>query len=721
MKDMKTMKLDMDGDGILTVTIDLPDASMNVVDDAFLKDLASLIRELESNDGIRGAVMISGKPAFMAGADLRMLAKLSGEARNAPMADVVEAAHRYSGLLRELELCEKPLVAAVHGLALGGGLEFALACHTRIASNDRSTKFGFPEVMVGLLPGAGGLQRMLRLSGMQATLQYATTGKTLTAQEAVGLNLFHELAEPDDLLATAKKRILEKPVKKQPWDARGFRIPGGGGAMHPKAVQTMIGANAMAQDKSMHNYPAIPYILSGVYEGGIVPFDTAIKLDSKRFAMLLKGVVAPNMIRSLFVNKQRAEKLEKRPKGPEKHEVKTLGVLGAGMMGSGIAYVSAAAGMKVILLDRELSAAEKGKAHAEKLVGKAVSRARMTKDKGKALLDNIVPTTDFSDLKDADLVIEAVFEDRAIKADVTKKTEAAIGKDIIFASNTSTLPITGLARASKRPDQFIGIHFFSPVEKMQLVEVILGEKTEEKAIAIALDYVRQIRKLPIVVNDSRGFYTSRCFGTYVTEGMAMLGEGVSPALIENAGRMAGMPVGPLAVGDEVSIELSYKIMQQTKSDMGGDYTPHPADAIVEKFVKDLGRMGRKNGKGVYEYPEEGRKYLWPGLADYFPLADKQPTVAEVEERLIARQVIEVIRCFEEGVLNDPESADLGAIFGWGFAPFTGGPLSYVDTMGAGAFLKTAERLAKAHGERFEPPKLLRDMAKKESRFYRQAA
>jgi 3-hydroxyacyl-CoA dehydrogenase/enoyl-CoA hydratase/3-hydroxybutyryl-CoA epimerase len=713
----ETIKFDLDSDGIATLTIDLPDATMNVVNQQFLSDLAELVKKVTEEEAVKGAVIISAKPSFMAGADLRMLGRMSKEARKMGPEERFKAAFSFSKLLREMETSGKAFVAAVHGLALGGGLELVLACHYRVLSDHRSTKLGLPEVLVGLLPGAGGMQRLTRLAGMQVALQYASTGKNLSAMEAVALKVADVMVPEDKLVETAKAWLLDKPQSQKPWDKKGFKIPGGGGAMHPNAVRTMIGASAMAQDKSWHNYPAVEAILSAIYEGAIVPFDTAIRLDAKRFANLMAGDVAPNMIRTLFVNKLAAERGAKRPEGMEKKPIKKLGMLGAGMMGAGIAYVSARGGMEVVLLDSTLEAAERGKALSEKLVEKGVKRNKTTKDEGEALLGRIHPTTEYVDLEGCDLVIEAVFEDREIKADVTKKTEAVIGQDCIMASNTSTLPITGLAEASRDAEKFIGMHFFSPVEKMPLVEIILGNKTGDEALARALDYVAAIKKTPIVVNDSRGFYTSRCFGTYVKEGAAMLKDGIKPALIENAGRLSGMMVGPLAVADEVSLELSYNVMTQAKKDLGEDYPGSPADDVIIKFVEDLDRKGRKNGKGFYEYPEGGKKYLWPEIANHFPEAAEQPHVDEVKTRILYRQAIEAARCFEEGVLDDAPSADVGAILGWGYAPYTGGPLSFIDTIGAKDFVAEADRLAEAYGPRFAPPKLLRDMAEKGESFY----
>ncbi len=722
----ETIRYEVDGDGIALLTIDLPNANMNVFNAQLIEDLDACVDKVLADDNVKGAVITSGKDAFLAGADLNMLG--SQEADQTPE-QAFENAFRLNKIFRKMETGDKdrkilmkegtkPFAAAVNGLALGGGFELVLACHHRVISDTPAMQLGFPEVMVGLLPGAGGTQRLPRLTGIQAAAQAITTGKPYNGQIAMGLGIVQEMVPTDQVVAKAKEWVKKSPSALAPWDKKGFKYPGGAGAMNPAAVQTFIGANAMAQKQTQHNYPAVQAILSCLYEGGVVDFDTAIRIESKYFMKLLSGPVAPNMIRSLFINKQAVEKGSLRPEGFERKKVKRLGMLGAGLMGAGVAYVSAKAGMEVVLLDREMAAAEKGKDYSRNLVKKGMERGKVTQEKGDALLERIIPTDSYDDLKDCDLIIEAVFEAEDIKKDVTEKTEAVIGKDIVFASNTSTLPITGLAKNFTRPHQFIGIHFFSPVDKMPLVEIIMGEKTDDATLALALDYVSQIKKTPIVVNDSRGFYTSRCFGTYVQEGYAMVKEGVNPALIENAGKMAGMPVGPLAVGDEVAIDLSYKVGMATRKALGDKYVPSPADGFVETMVVELERFGRKNGKGAYDYPTDGSpKHLWPGLADHFPLADDQPTVDEVKSRLMVRMAVECARCFEEGVLRDTASGDIGAIFGWGFAPFTGGPFSFIDTMGVDEFVAEADRLAQAYGARFTPPQLLRDMASNGETFY----
>jgi 3-hydroxyacyl-CoA dehydrogenase/enoyl-CoA hydratase/3-hydroxybutyryl-CoA epimerase len=448
-----------------------------------------------------------------------------------------------------------------------------------------------------------------------------------------------------------------------------------------------------------------------------VPIEQGLALESKYFGKLLSGVVARNLMRTLFVNKGLADKLMRRPAGPPKSQVRRLGILGAGMMGAGVAYVSARAGMDVVLLDSTLELAEKGKDYSRQLLAKDVSRGKRTQADADAVLARIKPTASYDDLAGADLVIEAVFENREIKADVTAKTEAVIPKNAVFASNTSTLPITGLAQASKRPAQFIGIHFFSPVDKMPLVEIILGKKTNEDTLARALDYVGQLRKTPIVVNDSRGFYTSRCFGTFVNEGIALLQEGVNPALIENGARLAGMPVGPLAVSDEVSIDLSWKVMTQTEKDLGRRYDKPVSYDTVRKFVEELKRPGRRFGAGFYDYPQDGKKHLWHGLADVFPRAPQQPSADEVMKRLLYIQALETARCMEEGVVTTAAEADLGSILGWGFPAWTGGTLSYVDTIGIRTFVAECDRLAKRYGKRFKPSKWLRERAERNEPFH----
>lgn len=712
------IKYELDNDGIALLTVDLPDASMNVINAAMLTEMNELVDKIAADDNIKGAVLTSGKKgSFIAGADLTMLLEMAHLAKTAPPEELFDKAFTMGRICRKMETCGKPFAAAINGLALGGGLEFTLSCHYRVVADDPKLKLGLPEVQVGLLPGSGGTQRLPRLMGIQMSLPYLLQGKNMSPKEALANNVVHEIAPLEDIVSCAKKWILDGGKAVQPWDEKRFKIPGGQGVYDPNIVQTFVGAPAMTKKQTKGNYPATVAILSCVYEGHQLPMDKAAAIECKYFCQQLIGTTGPNMIRTLFVNKQRADKLIRRPEGVPEMKTKKLGMLGAGLMGAGIAYVSAVAGIEVVLLDRELEFAEKGKDYSAAILAKKVKRKRMTQEKADGILSLITPTTDYADLEGCDLIIEAVMEDVKIKAEVTAQTEAVVPEDCIYGSNTSTLPITQLAAASKREDQFIGIHFFSPVDKMPLVEIIMGEKTGDVALAKALDYVRQIRKTPIVVNDSRGFYTSRCFSTYPMEAANMLAEGIAPALIENCGVYDGMAVGPFAVSDEVSLELSYHVGQATKKGLGDAYVAQACDDVIEKLFLDLGRKGKKNGKGYYDYPEDGKKRLWPGLAEHFPPRDDQPTAEEVTKRLMYRQAIEVVRCLEEKVLLGAEDADIGAIFGWGFAPWTGGPLSMIDTIGVAKFAEECDVMANAYGPGFAVPDMLRDMAKTGKNFY----
>ena len=706
-------------DGVAILTIDVKGASMNIATPAFFTELHAALDRIGAEEAIKGAVIHSGKDnAFFAGADLKSMQAmlLAGDTPPTPK-QIFDKASEMSRLYRRIETVGKPVAIAINGTAMGGGLEMALACHHRVCADEPRIKLGLPEVLVGLLPGAGGCQRLPRIMGVQPALPYLLQGKTMSPQEALAFGVVNELAPRAEIVERARAWVVANPTRsRQPWDEKGFKFPGGAGMFNPGFVQTFIGANAMVQKETWRNYAAPKAILRAVYEGSQLPIDRALAVEVKHFTTLFMGPQAGNMIRTLFINKQAAERGARRPAGVAPMPTKRLAMVGAGLMGSGIAMVSAQAGLEVVLLDRDMAAAEKGKAYTQE-------RLEKRRDpRAPEVLARIHPTASYDDLAGADLIIEAVFEDPALKREVTQKIEAVLGADTIFGSNTSTLPITGLQANWSKPENFIGIHFFSPVEKMQLVEIIVGKHTGEAAIAKALDYVRQIGKTPIVVNDSRGFYTSRCFATYVDEGATMLAEGVRPALIENGGRMAGMPVGPLAVGDEVAIDLMGRIKASMISELGASYVPSGSDAVVDRMIA-LERYGRKNGRGFYDYPAEkgAKKRLWPGLAQEFPPADGQPGPQEVQDRLIFRQVAECVRCLEEGVLVTPADGDIGAIFGWGFAPFTGGPFSLVDTLGAGAVVARLEALAAAHGPRFAPPELLRRMAAEGTSFHGPAA
>jgi 3-hydroxyacyl-CoA dehydrogenase/enoyl-CoA hydratase/3-hydroxybutyryl-CoA epimerase len=710
-----TIRYAVDADGIALLTIDLPGRSMNVLTLELLDELEALVDRVAGDDGVKGAVITSGKKAFIAGADIKDM--VAAYDRGLTEKEAFGFSWALNRPLRKLETCGKPFAAAINGLALGGGFEVCLACHYRVLADDPKAVVGFPEVNIGLLPGAGGTQRTPRLIGIEATLPMILQCQNQTPEQALKLGLVHELAPAGDVVERARQWVLKSGDPEQPWDKKGFRVPGGAGATSPKLAQTFMVGTALVAGKTQHNYPAPIAALSAIYEGCIVPIDAGIAIESQYFAKLLAGPVARNMMRTLFVNKNAADKLARRPEGVEKSQVRKLGILGAGMMGAGIAYVSAQAGMEVVLLDTEIDKAEHGKDYSAGLLDQAIARGKSSAEKKAALLGRIHTTTDYADLAGCDLVIEAVFENPEIKADVTAKAEAVIAESAIFASNTSTLPITGLARNSKRPASFIGIHFFSPVEKMPLVEVIVGEKTSDEAIARSLDYIQQLRKTPIVVNDSRGFFTSRVFGTFTTEGMRMLAEGVNPALIENAARMAGMPVGPLAVTDEVTLELALKVGRETARALGQQFPRDPADHVLVKLADELGRKGKRYGKGFYDYPADAKKRLWPGLAQHFPLSAEQPSVEEVKTRLLYRQALESARCFEEGVLTHPADGDVGSIFGIGFPAWTGGVLSFIDTLGIARFVAECDRLAEVYGERFRVSDWLRERAAKSQAFY----
>jgi 3-hydroxyacyl-CoA dehydrogenase/enoyl-CoA hydratase/3-hydroxybutyryl-CoA epimerase len=660
-------------------------------------------------------VVCSAKSSFMAGADIKDM--VGAFDRGVTAREASEFSWQLHQLFRRMETCGKPLAAAINGVALGGGLELALACHYRVIEDGPKAGVGLPEVTIGLLPGAGGTQRVPRLIGIPEALRMITEGKQLAPADALKKGLVHEVAPAAEIVERARQWILKGSEGIQPWDKKGFKIPGGAGQTSPAAAQAFMAGTALTARATMRNYPAPVAILSCVYEGTQVPIEQGLRIESKYFGQLLAGPVARNLMRTMFVNKGLADKLSRRPAGPPKSQVRRLGILGAGMMGAGVAYVSARAGMDVVLLDSTQELADKGKDYSRQLLAKDVSRGKRTQADADVILARIKPTTSYDDLAGADLVIEAVFENREIKADVTEKTEAVIPKNAVFASNTSTLPISGLAQASKRPAQFIGIHFFSPVDKMPLVEIILGKKTSDDTLARALDYVGQLRKTPIVVNDSRGFYTSRCFGTFCAEGAAMLQEGINPALIENGAKMAGMPVGPLAVADEVTIDLQWKVIKQTEADLGRRFVKPVSYDVVRKFVEELKRPGRRFGGGFYDYPQDAKKHLWPGLAAEFPRALQQPTVEEVQKRLMYIQALETTRCMEEGVVTTAAEADLGSILGWGFPAWTGGTLSYIDTIGIRTFVAECDRMSKRYGKRFKPSKWLRERAERNEPFH----
>jgi len=698
---------------IITVTIDQTERKMNVIGEGFNEAFATITDTFINDQDAKGLILTSGKSTFVVGADIDQLATIETAEQAFDLVEDLKTS------LRKLETSGKPVVAAITGTALGGGLELALACHYRIAidspKTSSTTKLGLPEVKLGLLPGGGGTQRLPRLIGIQKALELMTQGKELRPQQALEIGFIDDVAHDDDeLISKAKAWINDNPKAQQPWDKKGFKIPGGD-SNHPKMVQVFSMAPAMANQKSHGNYPAITHILSSVFEGCLTDIDNGLKIESRFFVACVLSDVSKNMINSLWTQLNSIKKGQSRPQGFERSKVSKVGILGAGMMGAGIAYVSAKAGMEVVLLDTAIEGAEKGKSYSTKLLDKAISRGRSTKDKKQALLDLIKTTTFYDDLEGCDLIIEAVFEDIDIKAECTRQSEAVLPETAVYASNTSTLPITELAKASKRPNQFIGLHFFSPVDKMPLVEIIVGEKTDDATLATGFDYVGQIGKTPIVVNDSRGFYTSRVFGTYVSEGIAMLAEGVHPRSIEVAGMKSGMPMPPLALQDEVSLSLSLHVMEQTKKAMeaeGKTFTPHPAMSVVEKMVKEFGREGKKVSKGFYDYPENGEKHLWSDLTELYQTTDEQPSQQDLVDRLLYVQANETAKCYEENVVRTVADANIGSIFGWGFAPNQGGTLQFINSVGVDKFVARSRELAQKYGARFEPAQILVAMAAK---------
>ncbi|WP_217575252.1 3-hydroxyacyl-CoA dehydrogenase NAD-binding domain-containing protein [Mesorhizobium sp. GbtcB19] len=717
--------LDVEADGVALITWNMPDRSMNVFTEEVMRELNAIVDKVAGDAAIEGAVITSGKDSFSGGADITMLQKMLATFAVDKEKDLDKAtktlfenAGYMTGLFRKIETCGKPFVSAINGTCMGGAFEMSLACHGRVAADSDKVKMALPEVKIGIFPGAGGTQRVPRLTDQQQALQMLTTGQNLSPQKAKQMGLIHEIAEPSKLVETAKAMIKNglKPVA--PWDEKGFKLPGG-------PIYSAAGANlwppaiAILRRETYGNYPAAAAILKCVYEGLLVPFDTALRIEQRYFTEIMQSKEAAAMIRSLFLSLQELNKGARRPAGVPDTKFKKIGILGAGFMGAGIAYVTARAGIPVVLLDRDLPSAEKGKANSDSLMADQVKKGRAKPEDKDKLLSLITPTADYADLAGCDLVVEAVFEDSAVKKDATEKAEAVLKSSAIFASNTSTIPITALAKNSTRPKNFIGIHFFSPVDKMMLVEIILGKKTGDKALAVAFDFVRAIKKTPIVVNDTRGFYVNRCVLRYMSEAYKMLIEGVPAPMIENAAKAAGMPVGPLALTDETAVDLAQKIMKQTIRDLGEKAVDPKQMALINTMVDTHGRFGRKNGKGFYDYPAKpAKKKLWPGLKDLYPqLNPDKVDYEELKERLLVTIALEAVRVMEEGIVTDPREADVGSILAFGFAPFTGGALSYIDGIGAKRFVKIAKGLQKKYGAEFKAPKLLLDMAEKGETFY----
>ncbi|MEX2474419.1 3-hydroxyacyl-CoA dehydrogenase NAD-binding domain-containing protein [Marinobacter sp.] len=715
---MSAIHYDLGSDQILTLTIDMPGQSANTMNADFREGLTATVARVKQDlEKIRGIIVTSAKKTFFAGGDLKELHKVTRDDAQA-FEDMVNG---LKAEMRALETCGKPVVAAINGSALGGGLEIALACHHRVVLDDDKIQLGLPEVTLGLLPGGGGTQRLPRMIGLEAAFPFLMEGKKVNPKAGLKAGLVDDLASSaEDMMDKARAFIDANPTCQQPWDQKGFKLPGGA-PHHPAMAQKLAIAPAMLRQKTKGCYPAPERILSAAVEGAQVDFDNGSLIETRYFAELVIGQVAKNMTGTFWFQLNAINAGGSRPEGIEKETFRKVGVLGAGMMGAGIAYSTASRGVDVVLKDVSLENAEKGKSYSENLLAKKVSRKRMTEEQKAEVLGRIKATASADDLEGCDLVIEAVFEDSDLKAKVTQEAEPKLVNNGIFASNTSTIPITQLAEASARPDNFIGLHFFSPVDKMQLVEIIIGEKTSDATLARAFDYVQQIGKIPIVVNDSRGFFTSRVFGTFVNEGISMLGEGVHPSSIENAGILAGMPVGPLAISDEVSLTLMQHIRAQSRKDTeaaGGTWQPHPAEAVIDQMVDTHNRKGKAAGAGFYEYPANGKKHLWTELNTLYVDADKARNVKlqDLKDRILFIQAIETLRCLEEGVLKTVEDANIGSIFGIGYAPWTGGAVQFVNQYGVRAFAERAKALAEQYGERFAPPALLLEKAESNTPF-----
>jgi len=718
-------------DASAILTWDDKDRPMNVLSGDALAELSAAVEKAVADDQVKGIILTSGKKGvFVAGGDLQQIESLGSGSIDA--ADLLKRTGAVLDQLRRMETCGKPVVAALNGVTLGGGYEIALACHRRILVDQRHAQVGLPEAGLGLMPGAGGTQRLPRLIGLQGALGLIMQGKQLGPDKALEQGLVDDLVEPADLIPAAKKWIQEDGTATQPWDRKRYEVPGGG-AGSVAFAQTLMGSNAMTHAATFENMPSQQAILQAVYEGLGLPMDRAGKVETRQFIRVLQDPTARSMLRTLFFSLQECQKGARRPKGVPRFDVEKVGIIGAGLMGQGIAQVSAKAGIDVVLLDRDLASAERGKEKVAQTLERRLAKGRTTADRMEGILGRIHPSADYQDLKGCDVVVEAVFEDRDIKARVTKASDEQLGDDAIFASNTSGLPITDLAKASSRPKNFIGLHFFSPVERMQMVEIVVGKETSQTTLAKAWDYILKIKKAGIVVNDSPGFYTSRVFGTFISEGNHLLVEGVKPALIENAAKSAGMPMPPLGISDQVGLGTMHKVAKQAEKDARADgkkWEPSPAQAIIASLIEDHDRWGahppaKEDGTprapgGFYDYHESG-KNLWPELSTamkaWIERNHEQPSAETVRQRYLFTQCLEAARCLEQGVISDVRDGDVGVIMAVGFPAFTGGPFTFIDNYGLSEFVRDAEALSARYGVRFEPPKLLRDMASEGRTFY----
>ncbi|MFJ8357667.1 3-hydroxyacyl-CoA dehydrogenase NAD-binding domain-containing protein [Streptomyces sp. NPDC093984] len=716
-----TIRWEQDDTGVVTLVLDDPNQSANTMNQAFKESIAAIAERAEAEkDSIRGIIYTSAKKTFFAGGDLKDMIKAGPE--DAQQAFETGVAIKNS--LRRIETLGKPVVAALNGAALGGGYEIALASHHRIALDAPGSKIGLPEVTLGLLPAGGGVTRTVRLMGIaDALLKVLLQGTQYSPRRALENGLVHEVAATvEEMMAKARAFIDANPESHQPWDKPGYKIPGGTPS-NPKFAANLPAFPAnLKKQLNGAPYPAPRNILAAAVEGSQVDFETALTIEARYFTELVTGQTAKNMIQAFFFDLQAVNSGANRPGGIEPRRVRKVAVLGAGMMGAGIAYACARAGIEVVLKDVSLEAAVKGRGYSEKLCAKAVSKGRTTQEKADALLARITPTAEAADVAGCDAVIEAVFEDPALKHKVFQEIENVVAPDALLCSNTSTLPITALAEGVERQSDFVGLHFFSPVDKMPLVEIIKGKRTGEEALARAFDLVRQINKTPIVVNDSRGFFTSRVIGHFINEGVAMVGEGIEPASVEQAAAQAGYPAKVLSLMDELTLTLPRKIRNETRravEEAGGTWTPHPAEAVIDRMVDEFGRIGRSGGAGFYEYGEDGRRgRLWPGLREHFTEPGYRIPFRDMQERMLFSEALDTVRLLEEGVLTSVADANIGSIFGIGFPGWTGGVLQYINGYEGGlpGFVARARELAERYGERFTPPALLVEKAEKGERF-----
>lgn len=711
---MSDIRYHKDQDGVVTLTFDAQNQAANTMNAGFRKSLRQVTEQVwNERQTITGIILTSAKSTFFAGGDLNELVKLGPK----DAAQVFSMVEDLKSDLRKLETLGVPLVAAINGTALGGGFEIALACHYRVLLHDPKVKVGLPEVSLGLLPGGGGTVRMVRLLGLEQALPLLLEGKQLGPDAALKIGLVHALGNsPEQLLQQARAFIQATPQSKQLYDDPAYKVPGGT-PKQPKMAEMLPILPAMLLEKTKGCFPAAEAILKIAVESLYVDLATALRIESRYFTEIACGQVAKNMIQTLWFQHNAIKAGESRPHGYDKQKFQTIGVLGAGMMGAGIAYAAAKVGIRVMLKDVNLTAAEKGKAYSLKLLEHRLSKGQITESEKNTILERIEPIDNYEALATCDLVVEAVFEDRGLKREVTHKACSELPPNAIFASNTSTLPISSLAEAASRRENFIGLHFFSPVDKMQLVEIIVGKHTSQETLARSFDFVRQIDKLPIIVNDSRGFYTSRVFGCFTQEGIAMLAEGQSPAAIERAAILAGMPVGPLAVTDEVSLTLCDLVRKATIADLAkeGKAPPeHPAFAVIERMLNEFGRKGKAAGAGFYDYPAEGKKFLWPNLKTLYQ--GTELPFQDLKDRILFIQALETVRIVEEQVLKSAADANIGSIFGFGFAPWSGGTLQFINGYGLRAFVKRSQELTQRYGARFTPPRLLIEKAERNELF-----